>query len=180
MLNNMSSVLIRQAVSPEDIAAVRQCFDEYTQWLDEGISFQGYQDELATLPGKYSPPDGALLIAVDSGTDQVLGCVAMRPLALLPEYRTTECRHSRRYCEMKRLFVYPHARGRSVGRLLIKEVVALAQARGYDEVLLDTLLKMSAAIQLYRSEGFVEIEPYCHSELQGVKYFARKTQPVSC
>lgn len=172
------SVRIRQATSADDIAAVKKCFNEYTQWLDEDISFQGYADELATLPGKYSPPDGALLLAVDSATDRVLGCVAMRPLTLLPEYRITERRCVRRYCEMKRLFVYPEARGRSVGRLLIKEVVGLAQARGYDEVLLDTLLKMGPAIELYRSEGFVEIEPYCHTELQGVKYFARKTQPA--
>jgi ribosomal protein S18 acetylase RimI-like enzyme len=171
-----TSVTVRQASSASDIAAVKACFEAYTEWLDEDISFQNYAAELAGLPGKYAAPAGALLLAVDEASGEVLGCVAMRPIDLEVEYRTTERRNRRRYCEMKRLYVYPKARGRNVARMLINEVMRIAMEQGYDEVLLDTLLKMGPAIKLYRTEGFVEIEPYYHSTLDGVKYFAKKAQ----
>jgi ribosomal protein S18 acetylase RimI-like enzyme len=173
---NTFDVCIRLASSPADIAAVVACFKAYTEWLQLDLTFQNYAAELASLPGKYSPPTGALLLAKDASTDQVLGCVAMRPIELSSEYKTTQRRNERRYCEMKRLYVYPEARGRNVARLLIREVMERARQEKYDEVLLDTLETMPAALKLYRSEGFVPMEPYYDNQLTGVFFFAKKTE----
>ncbi|RFU72276.1 acetyltransferase [Trichoderma arundinaceum] len=170
---DISPVLVRQATSPTDISSIIECFKVYTAWLDEDLTHQNYDDELKGLPGKYASPAGALLIAVDAATDSVLGCIALRPLNLEPVF--LESRPSGlRYCEIKRLFVYPEARGRRVAKTLLVEAVKCAQAGGYDEMLLDTLSRMTAAIGLYKSEGFVETEPYNSSPLQGTMYFGKR------
>ncbi|KAM5342192.1 hypothetical protein ACJ41O_015223 [Fusarium nematophilum] len=168
-----SSVSIRRASTPADLDAVVACFHAYTQWLDEDISFQNYTTELDGLPGKYAPPSGALLIAQDNSTNEILGCIAMRPITVESEYHKSHPA-DKRYCEIKRLFLYPAARGRQVGRSLVREVLIRAAAEGYDVALLDSLSKMKAAINLYKSEGFVEVEPYTHNPLQGAMYFAKR------
>lgn len=165
-------MLIRQAESPEDLAAVVKCFHTYTEWLDEDLSHQNYASELAGLPGKYAPPTGALLLAVDSDSGAALGCVALRPLELQPTH--PKARQGHRCAEMKRLFVYPEARGRQVARKLLLELLKRAKDEGYNEVYLDTLARMEAAIKLYKSEGFVEAQPYNDSPYVGTTYLAKE------
>lgn len=167
-----SGLTIRQATSPDDVTKITKCFQEYTKWLNLDISFQDYASELRDLPGKYAPPTGALLLACDRDTDKVLGCIALKPLELLPEYRKVHDGDIR-YCEMKRLFVYPAARGRQVARKLISEVLRIATEEGYDEILLDTLERMTAAVALYESEGFVQTPPYYNNPLEGVRYYKK-------
>ncbi|KAK1457766.1 transcriptional regulator [Colletotrichum melonis] len=167
------SVVLRQATDPADMTAARKCFEAYTEWLNEDISFQNYAEELNDLPGKYAPPSGALLLAVDSTGRNILGCIAMRPLHLESHYLLNR-RPDARYCEIKRLFVYPEARGKQVARLLVCEVLRRAEEQGYDEVLLDTLAKMQAAVRLYASEGFKETSPYYHNPLNGAMYMSSR------
>ncbi|KAJ4202036.1 hypothetical protein NW759_015504 [Fusarium solani] len=178
MQSPSASVSIRQATSSTDLASVTECFQAYTQWLDEDISFQDYSTELEGLPGKYAPPFGALLLAVDDAQGQVLGCIALRPLTVQAEYRQHHPT-DQRYCEIKRLFLYPSARGRQVGRKLVREVLKRAEAEGYDVALLDTLSKMTSAINLYKSEGFVKVEAYTYNPLQGAIYFAKKIRDAA-
>ncbi|CAH0041335.1 unnamed protein product [Clonostachys rhizophaga] len=168
-----AAVTIRQASEPGDIDEVRKCFQVYTTWLDEDISFQNFDAEFQGLPGKYAPPSGALLLALDSNTGAILGCVAMRPLHLEQQY-LSQRQFDAPLCEMKRLFVYPEARGRQVSRALVREVVKRAAEAGYDEILLDTLGKMQAAINLYISEGFEETAPYTFNSLEGAMFFTKK------
>ena len=166
-------VLIRQAASPANIQAVIACFNAYMSWLDEDVSFQDYDDEKKILPGAYSPPTGALLLAVDAETDQTLGCIAFRPLRLHAPYADS-LGAGRTGCEMKRLFVFPEARGRRVSRLLIGEALTRARDGGYDDIVLDTLPKMTTALALYKSEGFEEMARYYYSPLPGTVYLRKR------
>jgi ribosomal protein S18 acetylase RimI-like enzyme len=143
---------IRPARIPEDLPVVRALLREYAHALDVDLCFQGFDDELATLPGAYAPPGGRLLLAWRG--EEVLGCVALRPL---DEGR----------CEMKRLYVRPAARGERLGERLVRRVCDEARAAGCTSVCLDTLPSMTAAIGLYRSLGFVPIEPYAFNPVPG-------------
>jgi len=143
------------AVSPGDIAEVHALLLEYQKALGVDLCFQGFDRELATLPGDYAPPAGRLLVARVGG--RVAGCVALR--ALEPGV-----------CEMKRLFARPEFRGRGVGRALAHAVIAAAREAGYARMRLDTMPAMREAIALYRALGFRETEPYRFNPVPGALY----------
>ena len=177
--SSTSNVAIRHATSPEDLKSISDCFRAYTEWLNMDLTFQDFLTELNTLPGKYASPHGALLLARDLHTDQVLGCIAMRPIELEPEFKVNR-RPETRYCELKRLYVYPAARGRNVARGLVTEVLRVAQEQGYDEALLDTLDSMTAAIALYKSLGFEEVDRYYPSPETGFVNMSKKITNIVC
>ena len=149
---------IRQATTAIDIGRARALFVEYAQWLKVDLCFQGFDQELAMLPGAYAPPRGRLLLAGPS--DQAFGCIALRPLG------------SDGIAEVKRLYVRPAHRGERWGYRLAEELIAEARAIGYRELKLDTLDWMTAARALYASFGFREGAPYYHNPLPGVVYMA--------
>lgn len=130
-----------------DIAEVARLFAAYERHIGVDLSYQGFADEVASLPGKYAPPSGQLLIARDRA-GHAIGCVALRAM------------HDARSCEMKRLFVAPEGRGLGLGRALAEAILAEGARLGYAELRLDTLPSMQDAIGLYRKLGFVAIEPY--------------------
>jgi ribosomal protein S18 acetylase RimI-like enzyme len=148
-------IVVRIARFPDDAPTVRTLFGEYAAGLDIDLSFQGFAAELDSLPGAYAAPAGAVLIAEAAGMP--LGCVAVRPL-------------EGRACEMKRLYVKAGARGRRIGDALVSRICALARARGYALMRLDTLASMNAALQLYARAGFRPIPPYIFNPIAGACY----------
>lgn len=146
----------------EQLCAVRGLFLEYAHWLGVDLCFQGFEQELAALPGAYSPPRGRLLLAVSDG--RYIGCIALRPCDYAGEGA----------CEMKRLYVRPEARGMGLGRLLAERIIAEARAIGYGKMVLDTLATMTPAMTLYRSLGFVETAAYYANPIAEARYFALK------
>jgi putative acetyltransferase len=150
--------VIVEATSPEQIGHVRELFLEYAASLDFSLCFQDFRQEVDTLPGKYLPPDGLLLLAAEESGEPA-GCIAVRPLG-------------DGECEMKRLYVRPSCRGTGTGRELVEAAVAWARGRGYRAMKLDTIPgKMDAAIRLYRSFGFVECTPYYKTPVEGSLFF---------
>jgi GNAT superfamily N-acetyltransferase len=153
---------IVKANTPEHMEKAREIFLQYARSLDFDLSFQGFNEELAGLPGDYTPPAGCLLLAVEKG--ESMGCVALRKL-------------EEGICEMKRLFLTPEQRGKGVGRLLAEGVIREAKKLGYNRMRLDTVPSMVSAIRLYQSLGFKEISAYCYNPVPGTKFFELQLQP---
>jgi putative acetyltransferase len=147
---------IRRAESEFEIEEARHLFREYQQSVGVPLCFQKFEEELASLPGYYSPPDGTLLITWFG--DEAVGCGAVRKIA-------EHC------CEMKRLYVRPNFRRLGIGRALAIALIEAAEIAGYDEMRLDTLRRLEAAVELYISLGFKEIPPYYENPLQEVLFF---------
>ena len=138
---------------------IKQLFMEYAQSLDIDLAFQDFGTELKTLPGKYGPPDGALILASVDGKGA--GCVALR-------------RISEDICEMKRLYVRNTYRGLGIGKALISMLVDEAKKSDYRYIRLDTLAAMKEAQNLYISFGFYDIEPYIYNPIEGARFMELK------
>jgi GNAT superfamily N-acetyltransferase len=160
----MSQFRLAKVRHPEEIAAATVLFREYADWLGIDLSFQGFEAEVAGLPGKYAPPAGELMLACTHGGD-TLGCVALRSLA------------GTAVCEMKRLYVRPAARGHGIGAALVAAIIGCAQELGYAEMKLDTLAGMQEAFALYKRFGFLEIPAYYHNPMPGTVYLGKQLTP---
>jgi ribosomal protein S18 acetylase RimI-like enzyme len=138
----------------KDITEIKKLFNEYAESLNFDLCFQGFDEELASLPGKYAPPDGFILLAEQDA--KIAGCIALRKL-------------DEGTCEMKRLFVRPEFRGLKIGKKLCDELITRAKLMGYKKMRLDTIKEqMKDAIKLYKSYGFIEIPPYYYNPQKGV------------
>ena len=155
-----ADVSIISAVDSADVAVVAKLFGDYAASLDVSLDYQGFADEVATLPGDYAPPRGLLLLAREE-QGEALGCVGCRPLA------------DPGACEMKRLFVAPAGRGLGLGRMLVRRLIAEAGALGYREMRLDTLASMDAAQALYRAERFEPMAAYYDTPVPGTIFMRR-------
>jgi ribosomal protein S18 acetylase RimI-like enzyme len=196
--------LIVAAQFPTDLPAIRDLFRAYAASLPIDLGYQGFDGELASLPGKYAPPTGALLIARDAN-GAALGCVAMRPLHPSPPGEgvaqratggaaaplsestassslpspsqlgdTLPSREGWSICEMKRLYVAPAGRGQGLGRALAHAIIEAARAAGHREMRLDTLAHMHDAQKLYRALGFIEIGAYYDSPIENTVFMSLK------
>ena len=153
--------LITPANSANDLSSAAALFLDYARSLPIDLSYQDFSAELASLPGKYAPPHGALLLA-RSADGGALGCVALRPLA------DEGC------CEMKRLYVVPSGRGLGLGKALVELIVGEAARLGYAEMRLDTLPSMTGALALYASFGFKPIPAYYDTPIEGTVFLAKR------
>jgi putative acetyltransferase len=156
---DLPQIELVDADDPALLAAARELFREYAGALTVDLCFQGFETELATLPGDYVPPHGALLVALVDGAPA--GCGAFRPL---PEADDAGA------CEMKRLFVRPAFRRLGLGRTLAQALMDRATQAGHAVMLLDTLDEMGSARGLYASLGFVEVAPYYYNPIPGAHY----------
>ena len=153
---NRAMVPPAEARSAQDLTQVRELFREYQRWVGEPLCFAGFEQELAGLPGAYAPPGGRLLLARADGVPS--GCVALRPFG---PGRS----------EMKRLYVRPQFQGQGLGRQLAQAAIGAARETGYGTLLLDTLPRMTSAIALYASLGFLPRGAYSPDPTPGAICF---------
>lgn len=151
MMERFTILPVKGGADLEDIADL---FRAYAASLPVDLGYQGFEAELAGLPGKYAPPAGALLIA-RTPSGEAIGCVAMRPM------------QGDGLCEMKRLYVTPAARGLGLGGALVRAIVERARTAGYKAMRLDTLPTMQTALAMYARAGFTTIDAYYPTPVEG-------------
>ena len=157
LLDGMERRSPAEIETASDMGAVREIFQAYADALDFDLDFQNFKSELEDLPGRYAPPEGALLVARIDG--QTVGCVGVR-------------KWEEKICEMKRLFVVERFRGRAAGRKLAEAAVAAARKAGYEEMRLDTVSSMAEAVSIYEKLGFFEIPRYRVNPVENARFFA--------
>ncbi len=151
---------IHHVASAADLADAIALFRAYAQSLPIDLAYQGFEAEMAAMPGKYAPPKGVLLLARnDAG--RAVACAALRPL------------DQDGVCEMKRLYVTAAGRGLGLGKRLVETLFDDARRIGYREMRLDTLPSMTEAIALYRRFGFEAMPAYYDTPIAGT-LFMRK------
>ena len=148
-------VRLHAATSASDLESVRALFREYADSLGVNLDYQGFEEEVRDLPGKYAPPSGTLVLAFND--DELVGCVGVRPI-------------DDEIAEMKRLYVRPSGRGLGLGRTLAEAAIRFATVTGYSRMRLDTLPQMDRAQELYRSLGFMPIDAYRYSAVPGTVF----------
>jgi putative acetyltransferase len=161
-------VEIRLALSPSEVADAARLFREYAESLPFSLDYQGFEQELAALPGRYAPPGGRLFIAYDEAGAPA-GCIALRDISAQLAPGT---------CEMKRLYVRPAYRRSGLGRRLCVRLIAEAREAGYRVMKLDTSSDMHSAVRLYRSLGFVECERYNDDPMADTLWFELNLEAV--
>ena len=118
---------------------------------------------MAHIESLYSQEGLLKLIAVSKTNGEIVACIA---------YRTFEPG----VAEMKRLYVKPAHRGRHLGRILAERIIAIARERGFDKIILDTMVEMKAAQQLYDQLGFRIIPPYDHQDPHRIVCYEKQLQ----
>ena len=157
--NKEHIVEFKHITGQDMIEEIKRLFLEYARSLKIDLAFQNFDAELNTLPGKYGPPDGALILALVDGKGA--GCIALRKI-------------SEGICEMKRLYVRDDYRGLGIGKKLITMIIEETGKLGYSFMRLDTLPTMEKAQDLYMSFGFYDIEPYVYNPIKGTRFLELK------
>ncbi len=146
--------------SEKDLESARQLGYQYVAAISENPIIRGYAKsldfyaEIDRMPKGYEEPNGAYLLALVE--EEPAGIVSLRPL-------------ENDICEMKRLFVVSKFQGLGLGRTLAERIIHEGQRLGYSKMRLDSFQAvMGKAIELYKSMGFYEIEPYHQNNVPDV------------
>ena len=146
----------KEACTQKDYLVATVLFNEYVEQLGIDLSFQNFNEELASLSIMYAKPHGVLIIATEE--KEPIGCFGIRKL-------------EDSIGELKRMYIREQARGFGKGKQLLQNAIETAAQLGYSKMRLDTLATMGSAIHLYKQAGFYEMEPYRFNPMEGAKYF---------
>lgn len=153
------SITVSDAVLPRDEAAIRRLWLEYLTWGNEEMQArhgvhphsprEAVDADIQSI-AKFLPPEGRLVVAYRHGEACGVGCLR---------------RIGNDTGEIKRMYVDPTLRRAGAGRAILDALMIAAEEAGYARVRLDSPRFMTAAHALYRSKGFVDIDPYPESEI---------------
>lgn len=141
----MPDLSLTHATTDSEIAAVREIFLEYLQfverYLGRDLSFQGTEKEFADFPQTY---DALFLAQLDGEPLAACGLKPFKP----------------GICELKRLYCRPAGRGHGLGLKLSAAAIETARSLNYTAIYLDTDHGLTHANSVYETLGFRDIEKY--------------------
>ncbi|MEN8185621.1 MAG: GNAT family N-acetyltransferase [Bacteroidota bacterium] len=145
--NNMSeSIIIRPIKKNDDLAIakiIRATLEKFSSNL-EGTAY--YDKETDKMFSAYADDKSCYYIALFND-DIVGGCGINRLEGASPDI-----------CELQKMYISPEARGKKIGKQLILKSLEFAKVSGYKKCYLETFPNMTAAIKLYKTNGFRTID----------------------
>jgi GNAT superfamily N-acetyltransferase len=142
----------------EQRESARALLVEYLRWVGDiarssyGLSFDIEAMARSDIEdrSKFYPPTGRFYLVRHDARDIGVGCLK---------------RLAQGVGEIQRMYIQPHVRGIGAGRALVQRLLRDAKALGYTKVRLESLRALAPAHTLYRSVGFVEVEPYADNSM---------------
>jgi ribosomal protein S18 acetylase RimI-like enzyme len=129
-----------------DVATLEQAAQQFY------VQIYGSPDETPITTADFTPPRGAFLVGYLDEQAVAMGGWRFRTPGVP--------RVARRPAEIRRMFVRECVRGRGFARLVLAALEASAAAAGADWMLLETGQPQVAAVGLYRSSGYVDVERF--------------------
>jgi ribosomal protein S18 acetylase RimI-like enzyme len=118
----------------------------------EGLAGPEYVKVLRDARARWTSPATTLLVALDDGTDDILGTVVLaEPGSPWQDLGQGD------EVEFRMLATLAPARGRGVGETLVRACIDRAKAAGAPRLVLSTGPEMTAAHRLYERLGFVRV-----------------------
>ena len=148
-------LLIHRCETIEDFEIAMSITKDYMLWLGMDLHFQNTDKEFMIFNSMYGKPYGAYIYA--SIGKEIVGGVGIRML-------------SPAICEMKRLYIYEHYRGKGVASLLCREIISISRSLSYTKMRLDTVSRLEHANALYEKIGFKDIPKYYENPDLTVRY----------
>jgi putative acetyltransferase len=149
---------IRSANFSQDNARVLAIFREYIASAPVSLEYQQNEQEFVALDGKYSLPNGVVLLIWKD--NEIVGCGAFR-------------RVDTEICEMKRVYIRPSERGHQLGEKLVNKLMEIAKENGYQRMCLDVLADFETARRLYVRLGFEPCDPVSYNPIPGTHFLGR-------
>jgi GNAT superfamily N-acetyltransferase len=129
-----------------DVAALEEAAQQFY------VQIYGSPDETPFTTSDFTPPHGAFLVGYLDEEAVAMGGWRFRTPGVP--------RVARRPAEIRRMFVRERVRGRGFARLVLAALEASAAAADADWMLLETGQPQVAAVGLYRSSGYVDVERF--------------------
>jgi ribosomal protein S18 acetylase RimI-like enzyme len=138
-------VLRRVPYDHPDAVALTEAAQEFY------VRLYGGPDETPFTPEEFDPPQGAFLVGYLGDEPVVMGGWRFTT-AIIPG--------AERPAEIKRMFVRQDRRGLGLARRMLAALESDAGAAGADWMVLETGSPQTAAVALYRSSGYTDIERF--------------------
>jgi putative acetyltransferase len=135
-----------RAATNHDIPFIKNlvftCLTEFGLRFDE----TGKDKDLNDIEKNYSYGNGFFGVAVQTGTNQIVGTFGLFPLS--PEV-----------CELRKMYLQKEIRGGGVGQFILQTAIQIAKEKQFHKIFLETISPLTAAISLYKKSGFTDIKP---------------------
>jgi len=140
----MGSVKLRTATNA-DAATIRAFIFGILAEFDLVAEHEGVDVDLDDIQSAYLDSGGVFEVIEDE-QGALIGTVGLYPRA-------------DGVCELRKMYLAPHWRGRGLGRRMLERMIGAAKQRGFTRIELETAAVLDRAIDLYRRYGFKPIDP---------------------
>lgn len=143
--NSMTTFHLRPIEAEDDEIAATIIRGVMSEFTCVGPGYSIGDPELAAMSAAYADERNQFFVLTRAGT--VVGCGGFGELA----------GEDGSICELRKMYLSPEARGYGMGKQLLEHCLRAAKTAGYRKMYLETVVRMTAANQLYRHYGFQEL-----------------------
>lgn len=136
---NLTIRNIQPSDNPHLAVIIRNSLAEFGANKPGTVFYDPTTDNLFTL---FQQPGSIYYVAESDNT--IIGGAGIFPSNGLPQGT----------CELVKMYLLPHSRGKGLGKLLIEKCLEFAGEKGYKQVYIETMPELKKAVSVYEKFGF--------------------------